>query len=188
MEEDDSFVKKGEKIAVPYVEDLVNFDELSKARKIEAEGKLNNKMSDQELESKAQNLLFSGDGKLAQGLDLKSVGAGLAGSVMEEDCGLSLFRQEVLNQDVRKWLLTGDSARAAKAASQRLQIQAPAPRTGRLLRTARPPMTAHSLGLQRRKKERRESPAILANGLMSPRRKPKQAEPFAICGLKVVRR
>ena len=72
-------------------------------------------MSDQQFENKAHSFLFSGDGKLAQGLRLKSVGAGLAGSVVEEDSGLSLFQQDAPNQDLRK--LSGNRRLSSSEAS-----------------------------------------------------------------------
>ena len=85
MIQDPVYMKKGRKVAVPIHEDVISFGELSKARAVEAEQKLGNKMTDAEVEQKFQNLAMSGGGALGKGLDFDSMGKRLASADMDED-------------------------------------------------------------------------------------------------------
>ena len=99
------YVKRGKKVAVPIEEDLVDFSELAKSRAIEGEQRLNANMTEEEMQSRLNSLVTSGDGSLGRGLDIQSMVGNLAGSGDgDEDSALAasgIFNSEVHLPDLR---------------------------------------------------------------------------------------
>ena len=121
MSADPQYIKRGKKIAIPIHEDVVDFGEFSKARKIEAEQKLSNKLTEQDLGNKIQNIVLSGDGALAKSLDVANIAQGLVTQADDEDetdnPASSMFAGDLALPDLRK-MASGRRASFGSKASQ----------------------------------------------------------------------
>ena len=99
------FVKRGNTVAVPIEEDLVDFSEMARNRAIEGEQRLNTNMSEEEMQGRLNNLVTSGEGSLGAGFDIESLVGNLAASGDgDKDSALAasgIFNQELHLADLR---------------------------------------------------------------------------------------